>query len=57
MVLIEIGEAIIEIDRRADVIGDGELKGTDRGVSNGDTVGRGCCILGQPPQWSGCLVG
>ena len=40
MVLVEIGQAVIKIDRGADIVGNGKLKGADICFVDGYAIGR-----------------
>ena len=44
MVLIKVGQAVVEVDWWSDVVRDVELEGADWGVGNPDTPWRSGCI-------------
>lgn len=44
VILVEVGESVIEVDGGADVVGDRELKRADRSILNLDAVRRVCSV-------------
>lgn len=44
MVLVEVGQAVIEVDGRTNVVGDVKLERTDRSIFDAHTPGRSSCV-------------
>lgn len=57
MILIEIGQAIVKVDWRTDIIWNGELKSADSGIFDAHAVWRGGCVLSHPPLWEASFIG